>query len=65
MSNHDSLTIPPDSFFEDSCQFRVPVVDVVSVIGAQSINTVGQCEEGSIDVGTFYHTLATVLYEQE
>lgn len=61
MGYHDRLGVPSQRLLENPGQLGVTVVDVVGAVGAQSVDTVGQRQQGAVDVSSFNHSLPTIL----
>lgn len=43
--NHDCHTVPTQSFFEQSSEFRVSIIDKVTVASSESVDTVSQGQQ--------------------
>lgn len=53
-------------YLQQTRQLAVPVVDVlVAVPLAEGIDAVAQCQEGAVDMGSFFQPLSSVLRLRE
>lgn len=49
-------------YLEEPGELAITIVDIlVAALVAQSVDTVAQGQQGAVDVGSFLHTLPTVL----
>ena len=65
VGDHDGSAVATETIFEQSCQLRVSIWDIVILISrgvlVKGIDTVAKCQQGSIDVSAFDHTNTSII----